>query len=253
MKPWMLVFTVFFYAGCASTPNYTLNVPLSEVAAAAASETLDDNKVSDRPIISQISSNLSSSLTVDVDIYDGLPWIAPEISLSDWRVTLFSHRPISQRINGYQLDNGYQLSGAARDGEAQFRFSAAFAPGLFAAPHNDGLKNLYQFDISADASYIVDLEPVHFEVGGRIGLGALAFSFNQPIQLGFQSFTSDSISVLYFGLPFGMGTQVGPIVFEALITPTFNILSEKTDIGFDNDIARTHWSWPLTLGVGIQF
>lgn len=237
--------------GCTSTPNQPLNTTLSEVAAAAASETREDNRLDERPMSNNRTSN--TSVSVNIATYTDSLWNDSALTLSDWRFTLFSHRILSQRLNGYQLDHGYQLSAATRDSSWQLRFNGALTPGIFTAPHSDGLKNLYQFDLSADASYLVEFTPITFEYGGRIGIGSLGFNFNQPIVLGDQQFSYDSISLFYLGLPIGMSSTIGPVTLEALFVPTFNILGATTDIGFNNDITRTHWAWPVSLGVGWQF
>lgn len=251
MKQRLFALVALLFVGCASTPNHSLNTSLSEVAAAAASETREDNRLDERPSSSNLSSN--TSVSVHIATYTDSLWNDSALNLSDWRFTLFSHRILSQRLNGYQLDHGYQLSAATRDSTMQLRLNGALIPGMFSAPHNDGLRDLYQFDLSADVSYLVDLTPVVFEYGGRIGIGSLGFSFNQPIVLGDQQFSYDSISLFYLGLPVGMSSTVGPVTLEALFVPTFNILGATTDIGFNNDITRTHWAWPISLGVGWQF
>lgn len=234
--------------GCANTPRYLVNVPLSE-----ASDRATQTDLSARQIRASSSYSFpAGSTSIRAQGVFSSSWGSP-YNPDSQRLMIGHHQVLNVGVNDYNLLGGYHVSYSARSADVQYRITGFYTDAEFQVGSTSGLLNPSLWGLSFDVERLYPVNEIAFSAGVRFATQSLVFSYQNPIYINYEPIESDAISTFGLGLPIGMQLASGSLAVELLVTPTLNFHDPLTRIGFQNDLVGLNVNVPVSFSVGFVF
>lgn len=235
--------------GCASHPQFNLDVPLSE-----ASDRATSNEVSDRVIGSNgWAPPLRPAVSAHGSVFYSSTGNTTPYNPDRQRLIFGFQHGLNPGTQEYSQLTGFNLAYSAQSGDIQYRITGYFSDSKFNTADSEGLVDPFLLGVSLDVEKLIPVDRLNFTLGLRVSLSELLFEFENPLIVDYQEIQSDSITAFGLGLPSGIQYNAGAITMEALVIPTVYFHSPLTSVGFNNDIVGVEFNIPVSLGIGFSF
>jgi len=248
----LLIAFVLVLTGCATSPQFDLDMSLTE-----ASEMALQTDPGDREISSGSSSFFSSGINTSVDASVGLiyqdEYYDDGFFGGEHRFLIGRQSAINSGINRYNISNGYQLAYVGGDHLSQIRLAIYYTEASFPTDATAGLVSPLVLGFDTDIHKLYTIDSVAFILGARITSAQLAFDFESPLFINGSEITGDSVNYFGLGMPTGLQMEIGSFALEALITPMMVFLNDTSNVGFDNNIGWFNFNIPMSFSAGFVF
>lgn len=240
----LAIILALMLTACASQSRYDLDMSMTELSGAIAAS--DGERV-------QADADIRFGPTVTTGV-----WFAGRNSngmdgFANNRVVMSYRQSLDLDYTAYRAGPGIEFSFTGGDDVHQFRGalfiqSASFVEGVVEGYNSPALVG---FDLGIQA--IFDEDPIEFFAGIQGSVGALVYNFSSPVQIGYETFSGDSLGIYGLGVPLGMHVMMGQLSLEAVYTPTVYLHASETSLGAGNDLVTWSVQAPLSVGVGFNW
>jgi hypothetical protein len=221
----------------------------------ATSSNPDDRQIqsntSGAPYYSSVSSHSRSRSTGYV-AYRGVSQYSP-YHPDDQRIFIGYAHGLNPDASDYALNDGILIGYAVQSADLEFRLMGEYSDVSFNTENAEGLQSPNILAVHLDLAKVVPMDAIDFTIGGRMSFSRLYFDYENPIYIDGQEFRGDALFGFGVGIPSGILWQAEGMSVQLLVTPTWTLYSDITDIGFDNDVIANDFNIPVSLSVGFEF